>query len=380
MPPDLEKAIRHPAGADLARVLAIGVVAWFHIWQQSWVTPARPFDVLPRTGYVWVDLMILLSAFCLALPYGADRAKGAGFRGTEGFWTRRAVRILPCYYLCAGVHLAVSLARQGVGQGFWKDLLGHLTLTHTFMPESYWYTQMGGALWTVGVLAGFYLLFPAIIRAFWHRPGLTLTLLGAVQLGWTLWAKNREGLAYQMAFNQLPAFAGVLGLGFALALLYPRLALLLKGRLRPVFLLGAGGMLAVITGCLRVWFLHGKNPQLAQLLYRMPLCFLFMVLLLFLCLGLGESRKGGALALLSAISYNFYLWHQSIAVWLKDLHIPHWEGEKPPNMTGDTVWMHRYQLLCWLAAFAAALAGTYFVERPLARALLKKKKQKAVLP
>ncbi len=40
-------------------------------------------------------------------------------------------------------------------------------------------------MWTVGVLAGFYLAFPGLIRLFWRRPGLTLLLLGAVQLGYT---------------------------------------------------------------------------------------------------------------------------------------------------------------------------------------------------
>lgn len=378
--------MRRPAGADLARVLATGIVAWFHIWQQSWLSPPRPLDVVPRTGYVWVDLLILLSAFCLALPYGADRAQGQGFRGTEGFWRRRAVRILPSYYVCAGVHLAVSLVRMGPHPGFWrdkavwKDLFGHLTLTHTLMPESYWYTRMGGALWTVGVLAGFYLAFPGLIRLFWRRPGLTLLLLGAVQLGYTRWAMGLEGLAYQMAFNQLPAFAGVLGLGFALALLYPRLCLALKGRGRPGFLLAGFFMLKLISDFLQKIFSRGQEVMRVQLVWRMPLCLLFMGMVLCLCLGLGESRKGGVLAFLSAISYNFYLWHQSIAVWLKELRIPFWQGDTPPNMTGDGPWMLRYHFLCFGAAFLAALAGTYLVEKPAAKALQKRKTEKAFLP
>ena len=34
-------------------------------------------------------------------------------------------------------------------------------------------------------------------------------------------------------------------------------------------------------------------------------------------LGIGTAKKTGVIAFLSAISYSFYLWHQSIAVWLK---------------------------------------------------------------
>ena len=52
----------------------------------------------------------LLSAFCLTLPYAFDWAEGKPFRGCEGFYRRRLVRILPGYYLCLGVHFAVALA------------------------------------------------------------------------------------------------------------------------------------------------------------------------------------------------------------------------------------------------------------------------------
>ena len=58
------------------RVLAIGLIAWFHIWQQSWLCPAffighKFIDLtyIPAAGYLWVDMFILLSAFQLALPY-----------------------------------------------------------------------------------------------------------------------------------------------------------------------------------------------------------------------------------------------------------------------------------------------------------------------
>ena len=81
-------------------------VGWFHIWQQSWLTPELTLgrihiNLLPfvRTGYQMVDLMLLLSGFLLFLPYARSRVRGSSMPDLFTFYTRRALRILPCYYL-----------------------------------------------------------------------------------------------------------------------------------------------------------------------------------------------------------------------------------------------------------------------------------------
>ena len=74
---------------------------------------------------------------------------------------------------------------------------------------------------------------------------------------------------------------------------------------------------------------------------------------------------------LSVISYNVYIWHQWIAVRLKEWRIPFWwSGEEPPNMTGDARWQWTYTALIFLATFAVAIAATYLVEHPAARRIL----------
>ena len=63
---------------DGIRAIAILIVAWYHIWQLSWLQPIKEtnalavfnidsinFDFMVRTGYQMVDVMILLSGFCL---------------------------------------------------------------------------------------------------------------------------------------------------------------------------------------------------------------------------------------------------------------------------------------------------------------------------
>ena len=72
---------------------------------------------------------------------------------------------------------------------------------------------------------------------------------------------------------------------------------------------------------------------------------------------------------LAGISFNFYICHQYIAVKLKEFRIPDWEGDELPNMTGDVEWQWQYMILCIVLSFAVAVAMTYLVERPAAKAI-----------
>lgn len=364
-----------PLGADILRIGSIGIVGWFHIWQQSWL-PAGELDFLPRSGYVWVDMMILLSAFCLFLPYATDKIQGKEFRFADGFYFRRAIRILPAYFVCLAGHLLVALAQNGWSKTLGLDLLAHLTLTQTWFLQSYWFTQLGGALWTVAVLAGFYLVFPIVAKAMYTAPIKTFGAMLVVQMSFTLCTLPLEGNEYRMMFNRLPAFIGVLGLGMVVALLYAKLANLLQQKWRWLFLLLSVVVLAGIFALLKYSLLKSDKTQHWQLAGRMPLALLFGLLLLLVCLGFGQAKRKGWIAFLSAMTYSFYLWHQSIAVWLKQARIPFWQGEVPPNQQGDLPWMSQYNLLCWLVALAVAAASLLLVEKPILRLFAQKSSKK----
>ena len=179
-----------------------------------------------------------------------------------------------------------------------------------------------------------------------------------------------------MMFNRLPAFIGVLGLGMVVALLYAKLANLLQQKWRWLFLLLSVVVLAGIFALLKYSLLKSDKTQHWQLAGRMPLALLFGLLLLFVCLGFGQAKRKGWIAFLSAMTYSFYLWHQSIAVWLKQARIPFWQGEVPPNQQGDLPWMNQYNLLCWLVALAVAAASLLLVEKPILRLFAQKSGKK----
>ena len=355
-----------PTGADLFRVLAVGMVGVFHFWQQSWVCPPA-LDFLARSGGAWVDGMILLSAFCLYLPYAHAWAQRKPFPGCRGFLRRRAVRLLPSYYFAVLVSALVWAAGHRPDRDFWLDVGSHLLLIPTLVPQGYVYCRTNGALWTVGVLVLFYLLFPLLARAFYAWPLPVLAGLCAAQ---ELYARCRvlplQGVDYSMRFNQLPAFFGVIGLGFAaaqaVALLAPR-----QTKHREAFF-----ALAALTGLgSALWVLrriaYWQDGPHGQLVWRLPLALCFAVCLLGLCLG--PQLPGARLwALFGGLSYNFYIWHQWLAVRIKyDLHIPPWQGDTPPNQLGDTGWMHTYLALVWAVGLTAAVLATYGLEKPAAR-------------
>lgn len=368
--------LTRPAAADFVRVVAVFSVGWFHIWQQSWVG-AGALEFWPRSGAVWVDVMILLSAFCLFLPVANAMAQGrtpAAIR-PRAFWRKRAVRILPGYYAVLAAALVWQLAFHGWYEDLPLDLAAHLTLTQTWFRKSYLFTRLNGVTWTLGVLAGLYLVFPWLARLLASHPLPALAALLAVQGAATAWLLPQYGtIQYQMGFNQLPAFCGVLAAGFAAAL-----ALAVLGR-RPALqttLARTGFTVAGLAAFgVLAWLLKQQagagEYQLHQLVWRMPLALAAAAVLV--CLSLGLPMPFPRLwRWLAGISYQFYLWHQMLAVWLKyDLRLPPWSGDVPPNQLGDTLWMHRYALLAWAAALAAAVAATYAVERPAAAQLSSK--------
>ena len=95
-----EKRRRIPE-LDGLRALMIFIISWYHIWQQSWLRPAignYSLDYLVRSGYVWVDGTVLLSAFLLFLPYARAMRDRLPAPDTRDFYYRRVRRILPGYY------------------------------------------------------------------------------------------------------------------------------------------------------------------------------------------------------------------------------------------------------------------------------------------
>ena len=209
-----QPSLKYVDTCDGLRTMAVLIVAWFHIWQQSWLFPGLTIlgcdislDPLVRSGYIWVDMMILISGFCLYLPWVRMRHEGGAPMKPLDFYARRFVRIHPSYLLTIAIMFAVALATNAYyyREHMVRDLVSHLTYTHMFFYDAYYASNLGGALWTLAIEMQFYLLFPLIARAFYKLPTTTFTVMVAIALSFRGWVSvNVKDVA--LYFNQLPAY------------------------------------------------------------------------------------------------------------------------------------------------------------------------------
>lgn len=368
---------------DGLRVLLVFIVSWYHIWQQSWLTPSvggYSLDFLVRAGYMPVDGTILLSGFLLFLPYARSMLMGEPMPDRRSFYRRRMMRIVPSFYFITLVMLLAVALPWGLfpsAQRLVKDVFMHLTFTFTFDPVTYISTPIGVASWTLAIELQAYLLFPFLARAAVKRPVPTLLgMVGAAWLwrGWCLWSMTD----YNMVVNQLPSFLDVYALGMAAALVYVRLTQLYPKARRPVL----WQLLATAVVCACVWgvseILHaqastgsGGSLQAGQMVHRFPFTAVLTVLALalpFTVLPLRKLMGNRVMTFLAGISMNYYLWHQNLAVHLKRLGVPYSEFDLP-NQAGDRPWQYRYTFLCFGLSVLVAVLVTYLVEKPCARLL-----------
>ena len=368
---------------DGVRVLFVFFVAWFHIWQQSWLSPSFTLfsvpvslDFLPRTGYIFVDGMLLLSGLLLYYPVAGAADRAPDFLR---FYKKRLVRIFPSYALCIVVMLLFSALPQKAYPTFeagLKDVLAHLTFTHNFFPFSYQATPLNGALWTLAVEMQFYLIFPLLARAFKKQPLITFLCMTCAAFGYRAYVATLPDTA--MYINQLPAFLDVYAIGFAAAALIKAFRERFKNETRSEKLFFT--VLSVLMVCLLVPLLQTQAAQngyeairLGQLSSRFTLAVILAVLMVCLCFSLPVVRflfGNRLMRFLSAVSFQYYIWHQVFAVKLKSLGIPPALNAEPWRM-GEKAWQYPYTLLCFLGALFIAILVTYLFEKPVAQALRK---------
>jgi peptidoglycan/LPS O-acetylase OafA/YrhL len=174
-----------------------------------------------------------------------------------------------------------------------------------------------------------------------------------------------------MLFNQFPVFTGVIGIGMLGASLFAqlgRMKFIEKKYIRVLF--SALGFFAfVLIAKLLKYQTKQEVFRISQLKLRLPISILAVCVIIFFGLGINLPLRK-ILGFLSKISFNLYLWHQMLTVWIKyTLRIPKWYGDTPPNIDGNSVWMHKFNLIAWTVSLIVALAVTFFFEKPIKRIL-----------
>ena len=231
---DMDIDCRHVDVVDGIRGLSVLMVLWFHFWQQTWFMPNYPTpwlrfigvtNLTPShirwVGYIFVDMMVLLSAFCLTLPLARSMLLGEPVDDACIFYKKRFARIYPSYLLAVLVSFGFQLwwGHYPTVSYAVRDLVSHLTFTHMFRADTYVYAPINGVLWTVGLEVQFYVLFPLLTRLFRKSPLLfwgTLTGFGAL----FIYQYALKQTPINMQVNQLPTFLPVFANGMLAAYLF----------------------------------------------------------------------------------------------------------------------------------------------------------------
>lgn len=393
--------VHHVDVLDGIRALAIILVVWLHLWEQCWLmpiiqTPALSFlhinsinlDWLPRTGYMMVNLLIFLSAFCLYLPYARHSICGEALPDTKTFFIKRVARIVPSYLFCVlalfifniatGAYTAPDYGMNDVPSFMWKDLISHLTFTFNLFPQINSFSLLNGALWTVALEVQLYIIFPLLQAAFRKKPVITYSAMVLISFAYSVFLKGKEDVIPLM--HQLPSYLGIYANGF----LGATLLVALKQRIKRDKYFAIFTTIVSVC-CMYVYYLMMHALAAAdysrkfQVQSRFWLSIVFMIFCIAAAYSLPFFRKifsCKVAVFLSTISYNLYIWHQVLAIQFKKHHIPYFEGDTPPNELGDKPWMWKHFLLSIVTSLILATLTTYFIEKPASKFILGLKNKK----
>jgi len=194
--PDLSQISAPTAGnklrlhsVDILRGIAALAVAFYHIWGHDGSYAWQSIGVVPQTpnpslfvylispfrwGYLGVSLFLVLSGFCIHLPYARKKySKGSyEFKGTE-FFTRRIWRLYPAYIVAllgtAFVLIGASyFSSLHIGDHFaipttW-DIVSHLVMLHGFLENQFY--SVASVFWSLSLEFQLYLAYPLFLLAF----------------------------------------------------------------------------------------------------------------------------------------------------------------------------------------------------------------------
>jgi peptidoglycan/LPS O-acetylase OafA/YrhL len=297
---------------DSLRGIAILLVLFFHGFSYPGLAwshfkgPARLFVSASAGGWSGVYLFFVLSGFLITGILLDSKPKPHYYRR---FYIRRALRILPAFYLL--LVLLVVLPRTGWLEGRrvgWPfiglSFLYLANLTPLFgVPAQY------AALWSLAVEEHFYLLWPTVVRALSRRAAAWCAL------GIFIASPLIRAIVHALGYNATSAYTWLVADGLAIGAL---LGVLSRGALaerRPMFYFStictcaAVGLFALGTP-FGIW----RGSTFFGAVFRPTAVNLFFAGVLSMTLLLGASRfrwivQRPLLQWFGGISYGLYLVH-----------------------------------------------------------------------
>lgn len=331
-----------------------------------------PFAPLLARLDFGVTLFFLLSGFLLFRPFARAIVDRGPAPAVASFWWRRALRILPAYWLAVTVSLALLTDRSPSGSA-WR---GYLLMTQTY--ESLDRDPGLRQMWTLATEISFYAALPllALVPALLARrfdpirslvAFLGMLVAGALAANVICHAVGGDGSpALQWLAPNLDWFA--LGMALAVATCVRPGDLAVVDRLRGVAERAPGT--CWIVGGLLFWLatLPVAGPRdltsagawqytIKHYLYGGSAFFLLVPVVLGASALVRLTMGNRVMSWLGTISYGVYLWHLPLLI-----AIQRWCGWAT---FGGHFWP--LLLLTTVSSTAAAALSWYLLEQPLLR-------------
>jgi peptidoglycan/LPS O-acetylase OafA/YrhL len=276
-------------------------------------------------GHLAVDVFIVLSGFCLALPY-AGLGSNARVR-TSRFYFKRARRMLPPYFAAITISILLAMLAQiffstshRVHLQTASILVNLLMLQDTFPSLN----VFNAPLWTVAIEIKIYLLFPFFMYAY-QRRGLTLMLLVAGAIGYGLTALTLAMAPNAELGHSCLWYVALFGMGMAAALGAVGKSTLKSRRWTGLWLLAFGVSSAIllwefpVTPGGEAAFFVPRLPYIDSAVGAFAACFLYSITRE----AKGTARISHAIKLLSwrplvfvgSFAYSLYLIHYPLITY-----------------------------------------------------------------
>jgi len=370
---------------DSLRAIAVLAVLTFHTFAIGGAIN-RPVigDAAAVLGSQGPILFFVISGFLLYRPYVAARAVQRAGPAPARYLRRRALRILPAYWLALTV-LAIFPAVVGAFTGDWWR--------YYFFLQLYSNDTMGRGIpvaWTLCVEVSFYLLLPfwALAARRMRAELVGLALIAAV--GIAVQVAAARNLISDLLATTILGQSTWLALGMALAVASvaaeradrPPRAVRAVTEHPGLCWLGAGAAFVALTAVLQPGGLFGIAQALAT---QQPVAKTLAAIALGIALNVllvapaifGE-RAGGVprrvlaaapLAWLGLVSYGVYLWHLTVAEIIGFERDPGHYSATGLDLVGHVHHLATPLLFVLTLAVSAAIAAAsyYLVELPFLR-------------
>ena len=314
-------------------------------------------------GGLGVFLFFLLSGYLLA--WSEDERMRRGTYNVRSYALRRALRILPAYYVAIPIIVALSPTNPSV-----KDVLLNLSFLWVILYP-FQTNPVDGAFWSLTSEVVFYLLLPFVVVKM-QRPWQRLTLLGLLvvlssAVGYYIAQSGFSGQELESGtinlvyLSQLPGHLFFFMVGMLLRMMVERLGdEKAKSRWRPL----VASVLFLTSVSFFVTHPYLETPNIGEII---------MVIAFFASAVLGAPFLRGVLrwkplAFVGVISYSMFLLNDMIVIIATDImqHARSWAASEGTSLA---VWagFSAYALGVLIAVFIVSGLSYRYVESPFLR-------------